>query len=86
LARSTIPLLRKWPLFEASASVEGEREVPAVLDPEVAAEAPFEIGRVPLEPIREGLVLPDKPRQAGAAHLGVVCVPLQLAGGAREAG
>ena len=49
---STMPLHSRWPLFEVSEStwlpsgVEGEREVLAVLDPEVAVEAALEVGRL----------------------------------------
>ena len=66
--------------------VEGEREVALVLDPEVAVEPAFEIGRLLLEPIRERRVVPDRARQASAADLRVVGVALQLACGPREAG
>ena len=78
-------------MFEASAStcaavgVEREREVLAVLDPEVAVEAPLEVGGLALEPVGERRVLPDRPGEPRAADLGVVGVALQLAGRAREA-
>src|SRR5262249_48058328 len=49
--------------------IECKREVVAVLDPEVAVEAPFQVGGLLLESIRELRVLPDMPRQARAAHL-----------------
>ncbi len=64
--------------------VEGEGEVPAVRDPEVAVEAPLQVGRLALQPVGERRVLPDEPGEARAAHLRVVRVPLQLAGRARE--
>ena len=79
-------------MFEDSAStwppsgVQREREVLAVRDPEVAVEPPLEVGRLLLQPVGERRVVPDLARQPGAAHLGVVGVALQLAGGAREAG
>ena len=66
--------------------VEREREVLALLDPEVAVEAALEVGRLPLEPLGERRVLPDLAGQPGAAHLGVVGVALQFAGRPREAG
>ena len=64
--------------------VEGEREVLAVFDPEVAVEAALQVGGLLFEPLGVGRVLPDLARQAGAAHLGVVGVALQLAGRPRE--
>jgi hypothetical protein len=66
--------------------VEREREVFAVLDPEVSVEAPLQISRFLLEPVGESRVLPDEPCQARAAELRVVRVPLQLASRARKAG
>ena len=79
-------------MFEVSEStclpvgVEREGEVLAVLDPEVAVEAALEVGGLLLQPVGEARVLPDEPRQPGAAHLRVVGVALQLAGRPREAG
>ena len=66
--------------------VEREGEVLAVRDPEVAVEAALEVGGLLLEPVGERRVLPDEARQAGAAHLRVVGVALELARRAREAG
>ena len=65
--------------------VEAQREVLAVLDPEVAVETPLEVGRLPLQLVGERRILPDVARQAGAAHLRVVGVALELAGRTREA-
>ena len=70
----------------AAVGLEGEREVLPVRDPEVAVEAALEVRRLLLELVGERRVVPDLARQPGAAHLGVVGVALQLAGGAREAG
>ena len=87
-----MPLHSRWPLFDVSESTwlpsvsSASGEVPAVLDPEVAVEPPLEVGRLPLELVGEGRVLPDAPGQASAAHLRVVGVALDLAGRAREAG
>src|SRR5450756_1997601 len=69
----------------APVRVAGEGVVAALLDPEVAIEAALEVGGLLLELVGERGVLPEKPRQAGAPHFGVVGVTLQLAGGAREA-
>ena len=63
-----MPLHSRWPLFEASASiclslvVEAEREVLAVVDPEVAVETPLEVGRLPLQLVGERRILPDLAR------------------------
>jgi hypothetical protein len=70
----------------AAVGVEGERVVLAVLDPEVAVEAAFEVGGLLVEGVGEGGVVPDGAGQAGGAFLGVVGVALQFAGGAGEAG
>jgi hypothetical protein len=56
--------------------VQGEREVLAVLDPEVAVEAALEVGRLPLQLVGVGGVLPDLAREACAADLRVVRVAL----------
>ena len=64
----------------AAVGVEREREVLAVLDPEVAVEAALEVGRLALEPVGERRVLPDLAGEARAADLRVVGVALQLAG------
>ena len=69
-----------------SVRVEREGEVLAVLDPEVAVEAPLQVCRLVFELVRERRVLPDLAGEPGAAHLRVVRVALQLAGGAREPG
>src|SRR5665811_445443 len=69
----------------APVRVAGDGEVATLLDPEVAVEAAFEVGGLLLELVGEGGVLPDEPRQAGAADFGVVGIALQFAGGAREA-
>src|SRR4029078_11347586 len=66
--------------------VQGEREVLAILDPEVAVEAALEIGCLPLQLVGIGGVLPDLAREACATDLRIVRVTLQLAGGARKAG
>src|SRR5262249_28489328 len=66
--------------------VERQREVLAVVDPEVAVEAALQRGRLALEPLGERLVVPDQPGEARAANLRVVGVALQLARRAREAG
>ncbi len=60
--------------------VERDREVLAVLDPEIPVEPTLEIGRFLLKPLGECQVVPDGAGQAGSAHLGVVGIPLQLAG------
>ena len=79
-------------MLEASASTllpsasRASAKYSPVVDPEVAVEAALEVGRLLLEPVGEAGVAPDLARQPGAAHLGVVGVALQLAGGAREAG
>ena len=65
--------------------VEREREVFLVGDPEVAVEAPLQVGRLLLEGIGERGVLPDRAGEAGGAHLGVVGVTLELACRAGEA-
>jgi hypothetical protein len=44
-------------------AVEREREVLVVRDPEVAVEAALEVGRLPLELVRERGVLPDLARE-----------------------
>jgi hypothetical protein len=69
----------------APVRVAGEGIVASLLDPEVAVETALEVGGLLLELVGERGVLPEKPRQAGAPHFGVVGVALQLAGGAREA-
>src|SRR5262249_54340967 len=66
--------------------VECEGEVPAVLDPEVAVEAALEVGRLPLQLVRVGWVLPDLAREARTADLSVVRVALELARRARQSG
>ena len=66
--------------------VEGEREVLPLGDPEVAVEAALEVGRLGLELVGVGRVLPDEPGEARAAHLRVVRVALELAGRPREVG
>ena len=70
----------------AAVDVQGEGVVLAVVDPEVAVEAPLECRSLLLELVRVGGIAPDLARQPRAAHLGVVGVPLQLAGRAGEAG
>src|SRR5580692_7107995 len=71
-------------IYLAAVVVEGYREVLAVLDPEVAVEAPLEIRGLLLQMLGERRVLPDLAGEAGTAHLGVVGIPLKLAGRARE--
>src|SRR5436190_7588038 len=66
--------------------VEREREVTAVLDPEVAVEAAFQSSGLALEAVRELGVLPGDASQPSPADLGVVRVTLELAGRPREAG
>src|SRR5262250_1589101 len=65
-------------------SVEREGEEPALGDPEVLVEAALQVRGLLLETRREIGILPDLARQAGAAHLGVVDVALDLAAGARK--
>src|SRR3954453_4210551 len=64
--------------------VERDREVLAVFDPEVAVEAPLQVGCFLFEPIGELGILPDVAREGRPAHFGVVRVTLELAGRARE--
>src|SRR5207342_2361319 len=66
--------------------VQREGEVLVLLDPEIAVEAALEIGGLLLQPLRVARVLPEETRQASAAHLGVVGVPLELTRRPREAG
>src|SRR4029079_5770685 len=66
--------------------IQGQGEVPPVLDPEVAVEPALEIRRLLLEPLGEHSVLPHQPGEPGAADLGVIGVPLELAGRPRKAG
>ena len=85
-APQQVAVVRRQRVDLVALGVEREREVLAVLDPEVAVEPPLEVGRLLLELVGERRVLPDGPGQASAAHLRVVGVALELAGRAREAG
>ena len=84
-APEQVAVVRRQRVDLVAFRVERQREVLAVRDPEVAVEAPLEVGRLPLQLVGVSRVLPDAPRQPGAAHLRVVGVALQLAGRAREA-
>ena len=84
-APEQVPVVRRERVDLAAVLVEREREVLAVLDPEVAVEASLQIGRVGRQAIGERRVLPDLARQPRAAQLRVVGVALQLARRAREA-
>jgi hypothetical protein len=58
----------------AAIGIQGDGEVLAVLDPEVAVAPPLEVGGLALEGVGEGGVAPDQAGQAGAAQLGVIGV------------
>ena len=85
-APEEVAVVRRERVDLAAVGVEGDREVLAVVHPEVAVEASLEVGGFLLEPVGEGWIVPDEAGQARAAHLGVVGVALELAGGPREAG
>ena len=84
-APEQVPVVRGERVDLVPVRVEREREVLAIVDPEVAVEAALEVGGLLLQPVGERRVLPDLAGQPCAAHLGVVGVALQLAGRAREA-
>jgi hypothetical protein len=67
-------------------AVQRQRKVLPVGEPEVGVEAPLELRRFALEPVGQLRVVPDLSRQAGAPHLGVVHVALDLTRGARQLG
>src|SRR5438874_7711761 len=73
-------VVRRQRVHLRSLLIEREREVLAVVDPEVAVEAVLQIDRVTLELFGELVVVPDQPCETRTAHLGVVRVPLKLAG------
>ena len=70
----------------AAIGIQGEGVVLTVLDPEVAIEAPPEIGRLPFQCVGERFVPPDCAGETRRANLRVVGVALELACSAREAG
>ena len=69
---STMPLQSRWPLFELervdllAVGVEREREVLAVLDPEVAVEAALQVGGLLLE-LGRRTPGPSRPSRASRA-------------------
>ena len=85
-APEQVAVVRREAVDLAPLLVQREREVLAVLDPEVAVEAALEVGGILLERVGELRVLPDLAREAGAAHLRVVRIALELARRTREAG
>ena len=84
-APQKVAVVRRERVDLPSVLVEGEREVLAVLDPEVAVEPAFQVRRVRCELVGERRVLPDLTGETRAAYLGVVGVALQLARCPREA-
>ena len=84
-APEEMAVVRRQRVHLLALAVEREREILAVLDPEVAVEATPQVGGLPLELVRKRRVLPEETRQPRAAQLRVIGVPLQLAGRAREA-
>ena len=84
-APEQVPVVRGERVDLAAVGVEREREVLAVLDPEVAVEAPLEVGGLASR-ARRRTPRPSRSRgEARAADLGVVGVALELARRAREA-
>src|SRR5436190_18622860 len=84
-APEQVSVVRGERIDPAAVLIEREREVFAVLDPEIAVESPLEIGGLLLEPVGEGLVLPHPASEPRAADLRVVRVALKLAGRTGEA-
>src|SRR5690606_18597678 len=66
--------------------IERQGEKASLLEPEIAVEAVFEQRGLALELVCPARVVPHRAREPGRAHLGVVQVALQLAGGARRWG
>src|SRR5687768_8278595 len=58
--------------------IESEREVLAILNPEVSVEASLQICRIAFKLVGKDRILPDEASQARAPKLGVVCVTLEL--------
>ena len=89
---STMPLHSRWPMFEVSAStwLPSASSASAKYSPSATQKSRLKrrlrSAASLLQLVGELGVVPDLAGQPGAAHLGVVGVALQLAGGAREAG
>src|SRR5262245_3170199 len=65
-------------------SIEREREILAVWEPEISIESTLELGGLALQPRRQLGILPNLARQARAAHFRVIHVALNLAGRPRK--
>ena len=89
---STMPLQSRWPLFEARAStwLPSASSASAKYRPSLTQKSRLKRRLRSAASFSSSVgvvwIVPDLARQPGAAHLGVVGVALQLAGGAREAG
>src|SRR5947209_10779818 len=78
-APEQMPNVRRDGVDFAAVTVDRERERLAILEPEVAIEARFQLRRLPLEALRERRVVPEGSSQAGGTDLGIVDVALDLA-------
>src|SRR5215470_7150716 len=83
-APEQVPDVRSERIDLALLAVEGQGKELALGDPVVRVEAPLEIGGLGGEALGRPLIAPDLAREPGAAALGIVGIPLELAGGARQ--